>query len=138
MEVELSKVKRKAKRLGRGRGSNKGKTSGRGMNGQRSRSGAATRFLSGGQTKIYMGLPKISGFKSRSNKNRGRIIINFDYILDNFKKDELINLDKIKNILGENSLRYVKVIAGKKKIEKRKFDDSIMLSESIRKICGNS
>jgi large subunit ribosomal protein L15 len=46
------------KRVGRGIGSGKGKTSGRGVKGQKSRSGVAINGYEGGQMPIYMRLPK--------------------------------------------------------------------------------
>lgn len=46
------------KRLGRGIGSGKGKTSGRGVKGQKSRSGASIGGFEGGQMPIYRRLPK--------------------------------------------------------------------------------
>ena len=46
------------KRLGRGPGSGKGKTGGRGLKGQKSRSGVAIKGYEGGQMPIYMRLPK--------------------------------------------------------------------------------
>ncbi len=53
----------KAKRLGRGIGSGKGKTAGKGHKGQKARSGGAVRVFEGGQMPIYRRLPKI-GFKN--------------------------------------------------------------------------
>jgi large subunit ribosomal protein L15 len=50
-------------RVGRGMGSGKGKTSGRGVKGQKSRSGVAINGFEGGQMPIYRRLPK-RGFKS--------------------------------------------------------------------------
>jgi large subunit ribosomal protein L15 len=47
-----------SKRVGRGIGSGKGKTAGRGHKGQRARAGAATRTFEGGQMPIYRRLPK--------------------------------------------------------------------------------
>lgn len=46
------------KRIGRGPGSGKGKTGGRGLKGQKSRSGVAIKGYEGGQMPIYMRLPK--------------------------------------------------------------------------------
>lgn len=46
------------RRLGRGVGSGKGKTAGRGMKGQKSRSGVALKGFEGGQMPIHMRLPK--------------------------------------------------------------------------------
>jgi large subunit ribosomal protein L15 len=55
------------KRVGRGIGSGKGKTAGRGHKGQKARAGAATRMFEGGQMPIYRRLPK-RGFKNPFRK----------------------------------------------------------------------
>ena len=55
------------KRVGRGIGSGKGKTSGRGVKGQKSRSGVAINGFEGGQMPIYRRLPK-RGFKNIFSK----------------------------------------------------------------------
>ena len=55
------------KRVGRGVGSGKGKTAGRGVKGQKSRSGVALNGFEGGQMPIYMRLPK-RGFKAPNTK----------------------------------------------------------------------
>ena len=54
----LEKTKRKRIRVGRGIGSGKGKTSGRGVKGQKSRSGVAIKSFEGGQMPLYRRLPK--------------------------------------------------------------------------------
>ena len=51
-------ARRTAKRVGRGIGSGKGKTSGRGVKGQKSRSGVALNGFEGGQMPLYRRLPK--------------------------------------------------------------------------------
>lgn len=68
---ELSEPKgtrRPRKRVGRGVGSGTGKTGGRGMKGQKSRTGVAIKGYEGGQMPLYMRLPK-RGF---NNVNRKR------------------------------------------------------------------
>jgi len=55
----------KSKRLGRGIGSGKGKTSGKGVKGQKAREGVALNGFEGGQLPIYRRLPK-RGFKNPS------------------------------------------------------------------------
>ncbi len=55
-------------RVGRGVGSGKGKTGGRGVKGQKSRSGVALNGFEGGQMPIYRRLPK-RGFKALNSKN---------------------------------------------------------------------
>ena len=51
-------AKTRRKRVGRGPGSGKGKTCGRGMNGQKSRSGVALGGFEGGQMPLYQRLPQ--------------------------------------------------------------------------------
>ena len=99
-----SKVKKSKKRLGRGIGSGKGKTSGRGHKGQKSRSGVAIKSFEGGQMPLYRRLPK-RGFKSITD-NKNIAIINLSRIqeiLVNEKntfnnKINLANLQKAKFI----------------------------------------
>ena len=57
------KIKKRKLRVGRGIGSGKGKTSGRGVKGQKSRSGVAIKSFEGGQMPLYRRLPK-RGFNS--------------------------------------------------------------------------
>ena len=65
------KIKTLKKRLGRGIGSGKGKTSGRGHKGQKSRSGVAIKSFEGGQMPLYRRLPK-RGFRQLNKKRVGR------------------------------------------------------------------
>ena len=51
-------------RVGRGIGSGKGKTAGRGQKGQKARSGVAVKGFEGGQMPLHMRLPKLKGFKN--------------------------------------------------------------------------
>jgi large subunit ribosomal protein L15 len=58
-----------AKRVGRGHGSGKGKTAGRGTKGQKSRAGSSIpAWFEGGQTPLHVRTPKLHGFR-----NRGRV-----------------------------------------------------------------
>src|ERR1700710_1411490 len=67
----------KSKRLGRGIGSGKGKTSGRGVKGQKAREGVSLNGFEGGQLPIYRRLPK-RGFR---NVNRREFTpLNLDVI----------------------------------------------------------
>ena len=56
------------KRVARGPGSGKGKTAGRGIKGQKSRSGVALNAYEGGQMPLYMRLPK-RGFNKPNRKD---------------------------------------------------------------------
>ena len=64
----LNNIKTKKIRVGRGIGSGKGKTSGRGVKGQKSRSGVAIKSFEGGQMPLYRRLPK-RGFNPIRKKN---------------------------------------------------------------------
>ena len=55
-------------RVGRGAGSGKGKTGGRGVKGQKSRTGVSINGFEGGQMPLYRRLPK-RGFNNVSRKN---------------------------------------------------------------------
>ena len=115
-----SKVKKSKKRLGRGIGSGKGKTSGRGHKGQKARSGVAIKSFEGGQMPLYRRLPK-RGFKSITN-NKNIAIINLSRIqeilvnekntfnnkinLENLQKTKFINKKyKRLKLLGSGDLK---------------------------------
>ena len=74
---------KKRKRRGRGAGSGLGKTSGRGVKGQKSRSGVAINGFEGGQMPIYRRLPK-RGFKNIFQTKIQNI--NFNTIINIIKK----------------------------------------------------
>ena len=80
------KVISKKIRVGRGIGSGKGKTSGRGIKGQKSRSGVAIKSFEGGQMPLYRRLPK-RGFKNPFSKKIQSI--NFNIILECVKKNKI-------------------------------------------------
>ncbi|MEE2773483.1 MAG: 50S ribosomal protein L15 [Pseudomonadota bacterium] len=79
---------RRSKRVGRGPGSGKGKTGGRGMKGQKSRSGVAIKGYEGGQMPIYMRLPK-RGFSVRNPKRYA--VINLG-VLQKFIENKKIDI----------------------------------------------
>ena len=83
----LSSIKTKKIRVGRGIGSGKGKTSGRGVKGQKSRSGVAIKSFEGGQMPLYRRLPK-RGFNPVSKNDI--VVINLGYL------QKLIDTKKIK------------------------------------------
>jgi len=94
------KIKKPKKRLGRGIGSSKGKTSGRGHKGQKSRSGVAIKSFEGGQMPLYRRLPK-RGFKNFRKKNIA--LINLNKIQEIFKKKIISPATKINlNVLQKS------------------------------------
>ena len=86
----LKKTNYKKIRPGRGIGSGKGKTSGRGHKGQKSRSGVAIKSFEGGQMPLYRRLPK-RGFKSLFKNNTA--IINLSS-LQAFYDSKVLDLKK--------------------------------------------
>ena len=87
-----SKINKSKIRVGRGIGSGKGKTSGRGVKGQKSRSGVAIKSFEGGQMPLYRRLPK-RGFNPIGKKNIA-----------------ILNLDKIQSLLDAKSIKSEDVI----------------------------
>ena len=107
-------VKRKL-RVGRGPGSGKGKTGGRGIKGQKSRSGVSINAFEGGQMPLYQRLPK-RGFNSRKSKklpdqvNLGSIqkLIDAKKIVENKPID--IDLLRSVSLINKNAV-FVKLLA---------------------------
>ena len=90
-------------RVGRGIGSGKGKTSGRGVKGQKSRSGVAIKSFEGGQMPLYRRLPK-RGFNPIQKEKIA--ILNLDKI-QSFINKKTINTN---DILNSSSLKKLKLI----------------------------
>ena len=89
------KVTKKKIRVGRGIGSGKGKTSGRGVKGQKSRSGVAIKSFEGGQMPLYRRLPK-RGFKSFNNQVKKSVaIINLSKIQEILEKKKILPNNKL-------------------------------------------
>ena len=88
----LKKIKEKKIRVGRGIGSGKGKTSGRGVKGQKSRSGVAIKSFEGGQMPLYRRLPK-RGFNVIHKKQIG--LLNLSEIQSFIQSKKINPSDKI-------------------------------------------
>ena len=104
-----NKINKSKLRVGRGIGSGKGKTSGRGVKGQKSRSGVAIKSFEGGQMPLYRRLPK-RGFNSIKTNNIA--ILNLDKIQSFIDKKSLktsdtlnSNLLKKLNLINKNSVK---------------------------------
>ena len=107
VKTNISKI-----RVGRGIGSGKGKTSGRGVKGQKSRSGVAIKSFEGGQMPLYRRLPK-RGFNNLNNINKKNLIakLNLKDIENFLKKKRIFAKDEI-------SIKYLK----EKKIIRNKYE----------------
>ena len=97
------KINKPKIRVGRGIGSGKGKTSGRGVKGQKSRSGVAIKSFEGGQMPLYRRLPK-RGFNPISRENIA--ILNLEKI-QSFIDKKNINPNEV---LNSSSLKKLKLI----------------------------
>ena len=104
------KTKETKKRVGRGIGSGKGKTSGRGVKGQKSRSGVAIKSFEGGQMPLYRRLPK-RGFNSLQKKNRYQVI----------------NISKIISLIDKN------IISADNKIDLKLLKEKKIIKKSTKK-----
>ena len=129
------KTKELKKRLGRGIGSGKGKTSGRGVKGQKSRSGVAIKSFEGGQMPLYRRLPK-RGFNSLKSKKL-TAIINLSKIQALIDKKIISASDKIDlNLLRskkiiKKSVKYFKVL-GTGNVNIKVNIDTNLLSKSAK------
>tara|TARA_Y100000590_G_scaffold287945_1_gene324206 strand:+ start:4090 stop:4548 length:459 start_codon:yes stop_codon:yes gene_type:complete len=111
MKLNLKiRTKEKKKRLGRGIGSGKGKTSGRGVKGQKSRSGVAIKSFEGGQMPLYRRLPK-RGFNPIKKK----------------QKYEIINLSKIQTLIDK------KIISASSKIDLNLLKENKLIKKNATK-----
>jgi len=95
----LTKIKTKKIRVGRGIGSGKGKTSGRGVKGQKSRSGVAIKSFEGGQMPLYRRLPKRGFNPLRKNLVSKLNLKDIQILLENKKinKTDKIDLKLLKS-----------------------------------------
>ena len=103
------KINKSKIRVGRGIGSGKGKTSGRGVKGQKSRSGVAIKSFEGGQMPLYRRLPK-RGFNPINKKTIA--ILNLDKIQSYIDKKNIkttdtpnSNLLKKLKLIDQNSIK---------------------------------
>ncbi len=131
---ELIKTNYSKLRVGRGIGSGKGKTSGRGVKGQKSRSGVAIKSFEGGQMPLYRRLPK-RGFKKIKRKNIAIInLSDIEIFIKNkrIKPQDEINIKNLieKKIIGK---KYNKLkILGKGDIKEKIKIKTDFISKSAR------
>lgn len=125
-------VQKKSKRLGRGVGSGKGKTAGRGTKGQKSRSGYnLPRRFEGGQMPLIQRVGKLKGFRSRHPKAQ---IVKISQIEAKFKEGQRVD---IKSLLEKDLIKTkdlpIKILADKK-IQKTFIWRQVKLSQKILKV----
>ena len=127
-------IKSKKIRVGRGIGSGKGKTSGRGHKGQKSRSGVAIKSFEGGQMPLYRRLPK-RGFNPIKKIKIGKINLGkIQFFIEQKKisKSDKISLDLLKKlkIINKNSNKLK--ILGSGEVKEKINVETDLLSKSAK------
>jgi len=122
--------KKKSKRVGRGDGSGSGTYSGRGLKGQRSRSGGKSGLKLRGLKQMILSTPKLPGFKSKQPKNQ---VIKLSQLEKVFKTGDEVN----KTILKEKGLIQdinlpVKIL-NNGELEKKLVISGVLASKAAKK-----
>ena len=133
-KLKINKLKM---RVGRGIGSGKGKTSGRGVKGQKSRSGVAIKSFEGGQMPLYRRLPK-RGFNTISKNEIA--ILNLEKIQSlidkkNIKPSDMLNsklLIRLK-LINKNS-KKLKILGTGEIKEKINIEADLVSKSALKKI----
>ena len=131
------KINKKKIRVGRGIGSGKGKTSGRGVKGQKSGSGVAIKSFEGGQMPLYRRLPK-RGFNPIQKENIA--ILNLDKIqtfIDrkNLKTSETLNSELLKKLklINKKSIK-LKILGSGEIKDKINIEADLASKSAIEKL----
>ena len=131
------KINKLKTRVGRGIGSGKGKTSGRGVKGQKSRSGVAIKSFEGGQMPLYRRLPK-RGFNSISTEKIA--ILNLEKIqsfIDNkkIKTNDILNTELLKKlkIINKNSTK-LKILGSGQIKDKVNIEANLASKSAVEKL----
>jgi large subunit ribosomal protein L15 len=114
-KTPISNLKQR-KRVGRGIGSGKGKTAGRGIKGQKSRTGVSINGFEGGQMPLHMRMPK-HGFKSRSKiKNKVFKTDFINYLFDKkvIKEKSTLNISQLYEFISAKKDSRIKILMGQK------------------------
>ena len=132
-----NKINKTKIRVGRGIGSGKGKTSGRGVKGQKSRSGVAIKSFEGGQMPLYRRLPK-RGFNSISTERVA--ILNLDKIqlyIDKktINSGDLLNKELLKKlkIINKNSTK-LKILGSGEIKDKINIEANLASKSAVEKL----
>ncbi len=124
-------------RVGRGIGSGKGKTSGRGVKGQKSRSGVAIKSFEGGQMPLYRRLPK-RGFNPVSKDNIAILNLNkIQSYIDkkNINTSDILNSDLLKKLrlINKNSAK-LKILGSGEIKDKINIEADLASKSAVEKL----
>ena len=131
------KINKSKMRVGRGIGSGKGKTCGRGVKGQKSRSGVAIKSFEGGQMPLYRRLPK-RGFNTISKNEIA--ILNLEKIQSlidkkNIKPSDMLNSELLirLKLINKNS-KKLKILGTGEIKEKINIEADLVSKSALKKI----
>ena len=132
-----NKINKVKIRVGRGIGSGKGKTSGRGVKGQKSRSGVAIKSFEGGQMPLYRRLPK-RGFNPIGKKIIAILNLNkIQSFIDKktFKSGDVINSDLLKKLklINKNSDK-LKILGSGEIKDKVNIEADLVSKSAVEKL----
>lgn len=130
-----SRPKKKVQRIGRGQGSNRGKTCGRGNKGDKARQGYKQRYgEEGGQKALYRRLP-IRGF-NHGMFQKENFIVTFEMINAHFADGEVVSRETLsqKGHVSKNPLSSLKVLATGKLTKKVSIEANAYSKEAQRQL----
>ena len=139
----LNQIKTKKIRVGRGIGSGKGKTSGRGHKGQKSRSGVAIKSFEGGQMPLYRRLPKRGFNPIKKDKIEKINLAKIQYFIEkkSINVSDKINLNFLKKLKIINKKSIQLKILGTGEVKQKINIEADFFSKSakdkLEKIGGN-
>lgn len=121
-------AKKKRKRIGRGNASGHGTYSGKGLKGQKSRSGVSNLKRLGMKQQLLQ-TPKLRGFKSNKPKNQ---IVSIDKINQFFKDKEIVNpLNLVDKKLVKKIDQPIKIL-GKEKLKVKVSFENVLMSQGLK------
>ena len=134
MQIHELKIRRTQLRKRIGRGGKRGTYSGRGMKGQKARSGAhVDPLFEGGRSSLSERMKKIGGFKALKTK---KVIINLNNLEKSFKNNDVISFSSLMKagLIDKIEIkRGVKILGDGKITKKLDVDKAIFLSASAKK-----
>lgn len=130
MQIHQLKIKSQKRKRRVGRGGKKGTYSGRGMKGQKSRSGANVNpIFEGGRSTLIEHLPKIRGFKSHRPKNQ---VVDLQQMEKHFTDGDIVNPQSLlAKKLIDNIKTPVKIL-GDGEIKKKFTIEKCLVSKSAK------
>jgi large subunit ribosomal protein L15 len=138
MQIHQLKIKSQKKKRRIGRGGKKGTYSGRGMKGQKSRSGANVNpIFEGGRSTLIEHLPKIRGFKSHRPKNQ---VVDLEDLEKYFENGDIVNPQSLLEKKIVDNMKVAIKILGDGELSKKLTVEKCLISkvakEKIEKAGG--